>query len=213
MNKGADPRQAAWIFYSDRDELDALGRAIVEGRFDSGRLACDPADLESAKKASSEVPVYLEVLMLVPEDFDLEAARGEVVERAQAALEGVQGAEGPQDSPGEGDREDPDEDDGAPDYEPVPAPAGTRVRIGCTTLQAARDYIAPDLAEGRGGEGGAGTDLPGLQMLGQLVDFMRDAPRGLPAMAVWHVDERGILRMAGAKKVKAMAGNTLTIKQ
>ena len=38
MNKGDDPRRAAWLFYTDRAELDEWGRQIVEGRWDSARL-------------------------------------------------------------------------------------------------------------------------------------------------------------------------------
>ena len=87
MNKGDDPRRAAWLFYTDRAELDEWGRQIVEGRWDSARLVVDPESLEAAKKASSPVEVWAQAKTLIPEDFDLEAARGEVMEATQAAIE------------------------------------------------------------------------------------------------------------------------------
>ena len=102
------------------------------------------------------------------------------------------------------------------DYEPIPAPEGLRVLVGTTTRQAAQSYLLPHgPAEGGqadDGEQACDTDLPGLQMLAQLIDYMRDSSEGLPAQAVWHIDPSGILRMVRAKKVKVMAGNVLSVK-
>ena len=252
MNKGDDPRRAAWLFYTDRAELDEWGRQIVEGRWDSARLVVDPESLENAKKASSPVEVWAQAKTLIPEDFDLEAARGEVMEATQAAIErakmeaeakadereGDEGAEAEADEQegdeeaadakhasegdeGEGACEEPEgeqdtqEGDENPfDYEPVPAPEGLRIHVGTTTRQAALSYLmAHENEEGEGDEEtAADTDLPGLQMLAQLIDYMRDSADGLPSFAVWHIDPSGILRMVRAKKVKAMAGNVLSVK-
>ena len=239
MNKGDDPRRAAWLFYTDRAELDEWGRQIVEGRWDSARLVVDPESLESAKKASSPVEVWAQAKTLIPEDFDLEAARGEVMEATQAAIERAkmeaeaeaneqEGDEGAADAKhaseggeGEGACEEPEgeqdtqEGDENPfDYEPIPAPEGLRIHVGTTTRQAALSYLmAHENEEGEGDEEvTADTDLPGLQMLAQLIDYMRDSADGLPSFAVWHIDPSGILRMVRAKKVKAMAGNVLSVK-
>ncbi len=252
MNKGDDPRRAAWLFYTDRAELDEWGRQIVEGRWDSACLVVDPESLEAAKKASSPVEVWAQAKTLIPEDFDLEAARGEVMEATQATIErakmeaeakadereGDEGAEAEADEQ-EGDEEaadakhasEGDEGEGACeepegeqdtqggdenpfDYEPVPAPEGLRIHVGTTTRQAALSYLmAHENEEGEGDEDAtADTDLPGLQMLAQLIDYMRDSADGLPSFAVWHIDPSGILRMVRAKKVKAMAGNVLSVK-
>ena len=237
MNKGDDPRRAAWLFYTDRAELDEWGRQIVEGRWDSARLVVDPESLENAKKASSPVEVWAQAKTLIPEDFDLEAARGEVMEATQAAIERAkmeaeadeqEGDEEAADAKhasegGEGEdvREEPEgeqdtqEGDENPfDYEPIPAPEGLRIHVGTTTRQAALSYLmAHENEEGEGDEeAAADTDLPGLQMLAQLIDYMRDSADGLPSFAVWHIDPSGILRMVRAKKVKAMAGNVLSVK-
>lgn len=236
MNKGDDPRRAAWLFYTDRAELDEWGRQIVEGRWDSARLVVDPESLENAKKASSPVEVWAQAKTLIPEDFDLEAARGEVMEATQAAIERAKmEAEADEetadterasaDGEGEGTCEEPEgeqaegeaeqEGDENPfDYEPVPAPEGLRIHVGTTTRQAALSYLmAHENEEGEGDEeAAADTDLPGLQMLAQLIDYMRDSADGLPSFAVWHIDPSGILRMVRAKKVKAMAGNVLSVK-
>ena len=237
MNKGDDPRRAAWLFYTDRAELDEWGRQIVEGRWDSARLMVDPESLESAKKASSPVEVWAQAKTLIPEDFDLEAARGEVMEATQAAIERAKmEAEADEqedneeaadakhvaaDGEGEGACEEPEgeqdtqEGDENPfDYEPIPAPEGLRIHVGTTTRQAALSYLmAHENEEGEGDEEAkADTDLPGLQMLAQLIDYMRDSTDGLPSFAVWHIDPSGILRMVRAKKVKAMAGNVLSVK-
>lgn len=239
MNKGDDPRRAAWLFYTDRAELDEWGRQIVEGRWDSARLVVDPESLESAKKASSPVEVWAQAKTLIPEDFDLEAARGEVMEATQAAIERAKmeaeaeadEREGDEeaadakhvsaDGEGEGACEEPEgeqdtqEDDESPfDYEPIPAPEGLRIHVGTTTRQAALSYLmAHENEKGEGDEEAtADTDLPGLQMLAQLIDYMRDSADGLPSFAVWHIDPSGILRMVRAKKVKAMAGNVLSVK-
>lgn len=239
MNKGDDPRRAAWLFYTDRAELDEWGRQIVEGRWDSARLVVDPESLESAKKASSAVEVWAQAKTLIPEDFDLEAARGEVMEATQAAIERAkmeaeaeageqEGDEEAADAKhaseggeGEGACEEPEgeqdtqEGDENPfDYEPIPAPDGLRIHVGTTTRQAALSYLmAHENEEGEGDEEtAADTDLPGLQMLAQLIDYMRDSADGLPSFAVWHIDPSGILRMVRAKKVKAMAGNVLSVK-
>ena len=243
MNKGDDPRRAAWLFYTDRAELDEWGRQIVEGRWDSARLVVDPESLESAKKASSPVEVWAQAKTLIPEDFDLEAARGEVMEATQAAIErakmeaeadeqednkeaadaertpadgedeGESACEEPESEQAEGEAEQ-EGDENPFDYEPVPAPEGLRIHVGTTTRQAALSYLmAHENEEGEGDEeAAADTDLPGLQMLAQLIDYMRDSADGLPSFAVWHIDPSGILRMVRAKKVKAMAGNVLSVK-
>lgn len=239
MNKGDDPRRAAWLFYTDRAELDEWGRQIVEGRWDSARLMVDPESLESAKKASSPVEVWAQAKTLIPEDFDLEAARGEVMEATQAAIERARMEAEAEADEQEGDEEaadakhasEGDEGEGACkelegeqdtqegdenpfDYEPVPAPEGLRIHVGTTTRQAALSYlVAHENEDGEGDEeAAADTDLPGLQMLAQLIDYMRDSVDGLPSFAVWHIDPSGILRMVRAKKVKAMAGNVLSVK-
>ena len=232
MNKGDDPRRAAWLFYTDRAELDEWGRQIVEGRWDSARLVVDPESLENAKKASSPVEVWAQAKTLIPEDFDLEAARGEVMEATQAAIERakmeaeakVDEQEGDEERASEGDEgaceepegeQDTQEGDENPfDYEPIPAPEGLRIHVGTTTRQAALSYLmAHENEKGEGDEDAtADTDLPGLQMLAQLIDYMRDSADGLPSFAVWHIDPSGILRMVRAKKVKAMAGNVLSVK-
>lgn len=229
MNKGDDPRRAAWLFYTDRAELDEWGRQIVEGRWDSARLVVDPESLESAKKASSPVEVWAQAKTLIPEDFDLEAARGEVMEATQAAIErakmeaeadeqegeGTERAEADGEAaPGTPESEaDAQESDENPfDYEPVPAPEGLRIHVGTTTRQAALSYLMAHENEEGDEEAAADTDLPGLQMLAQLIDYMRDSADGLPSFAVWHIDPSGILRMVRAKKVKAMAGNVLSVK-
>lgn len=243
MNKGDDPRRAAWLFYTDRAELDEWGRQIVEGRWDSARLVVDPESLEAAKKASSPVEVWAQAKTLIPEDFDLEAARGEVMEATQAAIERAKmeaeakadeeatdaehvsaDGEGTQAGDGgnaeaapnapEGEQDAQEDDENPFDYEPVPAPDGLRIHVGTTTRQAALSYlVAHEGEEGEGDEGAtADTDLPGLQMLAQLIDYMRDSADGLPSFAVWHIDPSGILRMVRAKKVKAMAGNVLSVK-
>ena len=239
MNKGDDPRRAAWLFYTDRAELDEWGRQIVEGRWDSARLVVDPESLEAAKKASSPVEVWAQAKTLIPEDFDLEAARGEVMEATQAAIERARMEAEAEADEQEGDEEaadakhasEGDEGEGACkelegeqdtqegdenpfDYEPIPAPEGLRIHVGTTTRQAALSYLmAHENEEGEGDEEAtADTDLPGLQMLAQLIDYMRDSADGLPSFAVWHIDPSGILRMVRAKKVKAMAGNVLSVK-
>ena len=232
MNKGDDPRRAAWLFYTDRAELDEWGRQIVEGRWDSARLVVDPESLENAKKASSPVEVWAQAKTLIPEDFDLEAARGEVMEATQAAIErakmeaevNVEATDAertPTDGESEGACEEPageqdtqEGDENPFDYEPVPAPEGLRIHVGTTTRQAALSYlVAHENEDGEGDEeAAADTDLPGLQMLAQLIDYMRDSVDGLPSFAVWHIDPSGILRMVRAKKVKAMAGNVLSVK-
>ena len=232
MNKGDDPRRAAWLFYTDRAELDEWGRQIVEGRWDSARLVVDPESLENAKKASSPVEVWAQAKTLIPEDFDLEAARGEVMEATQAASERAkmeaeadeEAADAKHASEGdegegackepEGEQDTQEGDENPFDYEPVPAPEGLRIHVGTTTRQAALSYLmAHENEEGEGDEEtAADTDLPGLQMLAQLIDYMRDSADGLPSFAVWHIDPSGILRMVRAKKVKAMAGNVLSVK-
>lgn len=248
MNKGDDARRAAWLFYTDREALDAWGRAIVEGRWDSARLVVDAEQVQAAKKASAPVEVWAQAKALIPEDFDIEAARGEVMSRAQAEFERARQAAGEgADEAGEGegaaadpaaapeggetadaasaqdvpdpDAAESDEGEGVADpfdYEPIPAPEGLRVLVGTTTRQAAQSYLLPHgPAEGGqadDGEQACDTDLPGLQMLAQLIDYMRDSSEGLPAQAVWHIDPSGILRMVRAKKVKVMAGNVLSVK-
>ena len=222
MNKGDDARRAAWLFYTDREALDAWGRAIVQGRWDSARLVVDAEQVQAAKKASAPVEVWALAKALIPEDFDIEAARGEVMSRAQAEFERARQAAGEgadEAGEGEGAAAESDEGEGVADpfdYEPIPAPEGLRVLVGTTTRQAAQSYLLPHgPAEGGqadDGEQACDTDLPGLQMLAQLIDYMRDSSEGLPAQAVWHIDPSGILRMVRAKKVKVMAGNVLSVK-
>lgn len=252
MNKGDDVRCAAWLFYTDREALDAWGRAIVGGRWDSARLVVDAEQVQAAKKASTPVEVWAKAKALIPEDFDIQAARGEVMSRAQAAAErarqaaeeagedgeapeagesesaspaaGAPAGEGPAGEPANaadvaGAQGDPavDADADPFDYEPIPAPEGLRVLVGTTTRQAAQSYLLPHAPADGGDEAdpdaqACDTDLPGLQMLAQLIDYMRDSSEGLPAQAVWHIDPSGILRMVRAKKVKVMAGNVLSVK-
>ena len=186
MNKGADPRQAAWLFYTDRATLDGLGALTVSERYDAGVLTVDAADLDAAKKASTEVPVYLAIATLVPKDFDLsQLSEATAQDQPKAA----------------------DDDPGTLPYAPVHAPAGTRVPVGLTTAAAARAFIQPREVDGEPWA----AELPGLQMLAQLIDHLRRHD-GLPAYAIWHVDETGVLRMAPAKQVKPMAGNVLKCK-
>lgn len=225
MNKGSDPRKAAWLFFSGRSALSEFARAAVAGRFESGVLLVDPDDLESAPKPASEVPVWLVVETLVPEGVDLEAARGEVVERVRRAEESLAADASPDGSPSEPEPEngpadgepaapsaapdaEPSDDRDAPAYEPVPAPEGIRVAIGSTTRLAAQNYLHEQELGGRAWR----PELPGLQMLAQLVELMEGKGKGLPESMVWHVDESGIMRMAPAKQVKPMAGNILKVK-
>ncbi len=158
MNKGDDPRQNSWLFFSTRTELSEWHDAIVGGRFESGTLAVDPDELAGAKKASTQVRVFLDVDTLVPEDIDIEQTFG--------------------------------------------------VLVGTTTAQAARTYLQPREVDGKPWT----PELPGLQMLAQLIGHMRSSGNGLPANVVWHLDADGILRMSPAKQVKAMAGNILKVK-
>lgn len=235
MNKGADPGQAAWLFYTARPVLDELGQAIRQRRFDAGRIAVDEGELAAAKKANSEVGVYLDVTSLVPDDFDLDAALEKARAQAQAAAEAAQaGDDASADGAGEesaradgesgegqarpdadgGVSADGGEGEGGPalPYEPVELDEPIRVEIGRTTAQAARAYLVPSGDECDGEEGVRATELPGLQALAQLIGHMRDSSIGVPAQAVWHVDPQGILRMAPAKAVKPMAGNVLKVK-
>lgn len=211
MNKGNDPRQAAWLFYTDRPTLDAFGTAAAQGRYDAGVLTVDDADLDAAPRPSSEVPVYLAVASFVPQDFDLAQLAA-----ATSGENGESDASAPKDGPQGGDAPDPEGNEGASGvddrpalpYEPVPAPEGTRVRIGTTTLAAAQAFIRPREVDGEPWA----AELPGLPMLVALIDHLREHG-GLPQYAVWHVDPQGILRMAPAKQVKAMAGNVLKCKR
>lgn len=206
MNKGSDPRQAAWLFYTDRETLDAFGGAAAQGRFDAGVLTVDDADLDAARKPSSEVPVYLAVATLVPEDFDL-AQLAETAEDAQGDTQ--DGAQPSDESAGEdvdAERSKQGADPSLP-YTPVPAPEGTRVLVGTTTAAAARSFIQPREVDGKP----VATELPGLPMLVALIDHLRDHG-GIPPYAIWHVDPQGILRMAPAKQLKPMAGNVIKCK-
>jgi hypothetical protein len=226
MNKGADPHQASWLFFSERAELEAFAQAAVEQRFDAGRLAVDETDLASAGKASATVPVYLQVETLVPEDFDIstlgakfsdgtrvdEADEEELEEGASAqAAEKAEKAEG-NDAPA-GDEApaaaNPWDDEAASElpYEPVAAPQGLRIALGRTTVAAAQTYLCAEDA----GEGTWDARLPGLQVLASIVAFTAEHG-GTPEVAVWNLDGAGILRMSPAKKVKPMAGNILSCK-
>lgn len=210
MNKGSDPRQAAWLFYTDRETLDAFGSAATQGRFDAGALTVDDADLDAARKPSSEVPVYLAVATLVPEDFDL-AQLAATAEDAQGTELGAEqdGAQ-PSDESAGGDVDTERSEQGADPslpYTPVPAPEGTRVLVGTTTAAAARSFIQPREVDGKP----VATELPGLPMLVALIDHLRDHG-GIPPYAIWHVDPQGILRMAPAKQLKPMAGNVIKCK-
>ena len=210
MNKGSDPRQAAWLFYTDRETLDAFGNVAAQGRFDAGVLTVDDADLDAARKPSSEVPVYLAVATLVPEDFDL-AQLAATAEGAQGAELGAErDATQPSDESASGDADaehSEQEADPSLPYTPVPAPEGTRVLVGTTTAAAARSFIQPREVDGEP----VATELPGLPMLVALIDHLRDHG-GIPPYAIWHVDPQGILRMAPAKQLKPMAGNVIKCK-
>lgn len=241
MNKGDDPRKAAWIFYSDRATLDTFGTTAYEQRFESGVLTVDAADLDAAKKASSEVPVWLEVTELVPEDYDLEqieealkeaeAAAQEAAERdAEGTGDGGQAVEGC----GEGAEDAGNASvDGTParaDADETPANADGTEEAEADEAERPYDPVpAPEGLRVRVGtttaaaarafiapaaEGGTDTwdaQLPGLQALVSLIRYMRDH-NALPACAVWHIDAQGILRMAPAKQLKPMAGNVLKAK-
>lgn len=206
MNKGSDPRQAAWLFYTDRETLDAFGSAAAQGRFDAGVLTVDDADLDAARKPSSEVPVYLAVATLVPEDFDL-AQLAATAEGAQDdGQDGAQPSDESADEDADAERSEQEADPSLP-YTPVPAPEGTRVLVGTTTAAAARSFIQPREVDGEP----VATELPGLPMLVALIDHLRDHG-GIPPYAIWHVDPQGILRMAPAKQLKPMAGNVIKCK-
>ena len=210
MNKGSDPRQAAWLFYTDRETLGAFGSTAAQGRFDAGVLTVDDADLDAARKPSSEVPVYLAVATLVPEDFDL-AQLAATAEDAQGTELGAEqdGAQPSDESAGENSDAERSEQEADPSlpYTPVPAPEGTRVLVGTTTAAAARSFIQPREVDGKP----VATELPGLPMLVALIDHLRDHG-GIPPYAIWHVDPQGILRMAPAKQLKPMAGNVIKCK-
>lgn len=226
MNKGDDPRQNSWLFFSTRTELSEWHDAIVGGRFESGTLSVDPDELAGAKKASTQVRVFLDVDTLVPEDIDIEQTFGTLVEKAveEAAAAAQASVEDDPSDSGDGSGADEpvatndrdEETDGEtasasgelPAYEAVPAPEGTRVLVGTTTAQAARTYLQPREVDGEPWT----PELPGLQMLAQLIGHMRSSGNGLPANVVWHLDADGILRMSPAKQVKAMAGNILKVK-
>ena len=210
MNKGSDPRQAAWLFYTDRETLGAFGSTAAQGRFDAGVLTVDDADLDAARKPSSEVPVYLAVATLVPEDFDLAQLAATAEDAQGTELGAEQDATQPSDeSAGEdvdAERSEQGADPSLP-YTPVPAPEGTRVLVGTTTAAAARSFIQPREVDGKP----VATELPGLPMLVALSDHLRDHG-GIPPYAIWHVDPQGILRMAPAKQLKPMAGNVIKCK-
>lgn len=210
MNKGSDPRQAAWLFYTDRETLGAFGSTAAQGRFDAGVLTVDNADLDAARKPSSEVPVYLAVATLVPEDFDLAQLAATAEDAQGTELGAEQDATQPSDeSAGEdvdAERSEQGADPSLP-YTPVPAPEGTRVLVGTTTAAAARSFIQPREVDGKP----VATELPGLPMLVALIDHLRDHG-GIPPYAIWHVDPQGILRMAPAKQLKPMAGNVIKCK-
>lgn len=208
MNKGDDPRQAAWLFYTARPVLDELGRAIQQGRFDAGRLHVDEDEALNAKKASSEVTVFLDVTSLVPDDFDLEGTLEQARTQAAASAAEKDAGTSPDGTVGEDDA--PTEPQ-LP-YEPVVLAEPIRVTVGTTTAQAARTFFVPRESDEDDEARTAVVDLPGLQALAQLIAAMRDSSVGIPAQAVWHVDAQGILRMAPAKAVKPMAGNVLKAK-
>lgn len=210
MNKGSDPRQAAWLFYTDRETLGAFGSTAAQGRFDAGVLTVDDADLDAARKPSSEVPVYLAVATLVPEDFDLAQLAATAEDAQGTELGAEQDATQPSDeSAGENSDAERSEQEADPSlpYTPVPAPEGTRVLVGTTTAAAARSFIQPREVDGKP----VATELPGLPMLVALIDHLRDHG-GIPPYAIWHVDPQGILRMAPAKQLKPMAGNVIKCK-
>lgn len=210
MNKGSDPRQAAWLFYTDRETLGAFGSTAAQGRFDAGVLTVDDADLDAARKPSSEVPVYLAVATLVPVDFDLAQLAATAEDAQGTELGAEQDATQPSDESAGGDADaehSEQEADPSLPYTPVPAPEGTRVLVGTTTAAAARSFIQPREVDGKP----VATELPGLPMLVALIDHLRDHG-GIPPYAIWHVDPQGILRMAPAKQLKPMAGNVIKCK-
>ena len=225
MNKGDNPRLAAWIFYTDRDTFAELGRAIREERADAGLLVVDEADVDAAKKASSTLPVYLQVTATVPPEVDLDALAEEAMTAAQHVVEaqeaGDDGAdEGADEGEGEGEGADaPDASADAPSegegeepkaaWEPIAVPEGQGARIlaGTTTLEAARDFIQ---RRELGGEEWK-PELPGVQAIAGMAELMA-AHGGIPAWLIWHEDASGVMRMAPAKTVKPMAGNILKVK-
>lgn len=219
MNKGDNPRLAAWIFYTDRDTFAELGRAIREERADAGLLVVDEADVDAAKKASSTLPVYLQVTATVPPEVDLDALAEEAMTAAQHAVEAQEAgddAEGECEDEGTGD---PDASADAPSggegeepkaaWEPIAVPEGQGARIlaGTTTLEAARDFIQ---RRELGGEEWK-PELPGVQAIAGMAELMA-AHGGIPAWLIWHEDASGVMRMAPAKTVKPMAGNILKVK-
>ena len=219
MNKGDNPRLAAWIFYTDRDTFAELGRAIREERADAGLLVVNEADVDAAKKASSTLPVYLQVTAAVPPEVDLDALAEEAMTAAQRAVE-AQEADNDGTDEGEGKSEgtgDPDASADAPSegkepkaaWEPIAVPEGQGARIlaGTTTLEAARDFIQ---RRELGGEEWK-PELPGVQAIAGMAELMA-AHGGIPAWLIWHEDASGVMRMAPAKTVKPMAGNILKVK-
>lgn len=203
MNKGDNPRLAAWIFYTDRDTFAAMGQAIRDTRMDAGLLVVDEADMESAKKASDTLPVYLQATALVPPEVDLDALTSEALAAAQQAAA--------QQAAGEEGAENTAEGESAPKaaYEPVPVTEGegARICVGTTTQQAARDFIE---RRELGGEEWK-PELPGVQAIAGMAALMAQHG-GIPNHLVWHEDADGIMRMAPAKTVKPMAGNILKVK-
>ncbi|MBR2834639.1 MAG: hypothetical protein IKE43_02865 [Coriobacteriales bacterium] len=262
MNKGDNPHNATWLLFSAKNTLDEFEKALFENRVESGVLWVDPQQIEDAKKASSEVDVYLIAETLVPPEVDLEAARGEVIQKSSQAYaealeqkealetdeaEYVEQEEAEESRSGvfendvaekdsktfdtddaetsadllgiddvvtdsgeaDDDSELSDSSSNQPDYEPIPASERICIPIGTTTRLAAENYLVErDLGE----NGTWRPEMPGLQMLSQLICLMREAPQGLPNAVIWHVDADGIMRMSPAKQVKAMAGNTLRAK-
>lgn len=209
MNKGDNPRRAAWLFWTDRDSFAETARAVREERMDAGVLEVDEEDLAAARKGGSEVPVYLRATELVPDDVDLEALFDELAQ-ADAEESGSKVTK-KDEAPFEERAEVGTATDDEQPYDPVPVPEGqgNRVRMGTTTAQAARAFITErDL----GDDGAWSPELPGLQALVHVARVMGEAKDGGPAHLVWHVDADGIMRMAPARDVKPMAGNILKVK-
>ena len=213
MNQGDNPRLAAWIFYTDRDTFAALGQAIREERADAGLLVVDDTDVDAAKKASSTLPVYLQVTATVPPEVDLDALAEKAMAAAQRAAEAASadgGSEGAGDA-AEGEAPASESEGEKPEaaWEPVAVPEGqgTRILAGTTTRDAARNFIQ---RRELGGEDWK-PELPGVQAIAGMAELM-DAHGGIPAWLIWHEDADGVMRMAPAKTVKPMAGNILKVK-
>ena len=177
----------------------------------------DDADVDAAKKASSTLPVYLQVTATVPPEVDLDALAEKAMAAAQRAAEAASDGEGSEDAADAVEGEAPASESEGEDagekpeaaWEPVAVPEGQGARIlaGTTTRDAARNFIQ---RRELGGEEWK-PELPGVQAIAGMAELM-DAHGGIPAWLIWHEDADGVMRMAPAKTVKPMAGNILKVK-